>query len=131
MARGNPRLSPLEHQVMQVIWSRGSCSAEEIRQTLSADRSLKDSTVRTLLRRIEQKGYLTHRREHRTNIYGASIPPQQAAVSAVRQIVDRFCGGSVEMLLVGMVREELLDGDQLRQLVEKIDQLAEGEEGER
>ena len=65
---------------------------------------MKDATVRTILRRLEEKGYVTHRVEGRTYIYRGLERPEKAAVSAIRQLLDRFCGGSVEQLLVGMVR---------------------------
>lgn len=113
-------LSPLEHEIMQVIWSRGPCSAEDVRYALAGSRDLKESTVRTLLRRMEEKKFVTHEVSGRTYIYRPEAPPVQAAIGAVRQIINRFCGGSVEALLVGMVDNQLLDSDQLQELADKI-----------
>ncbi|MEE8586196.1 MAG: BlaI/MecI/CopY family transcriptional regulator [Acidobacteriota bacterium] len=120
MKKKTAALSPLENQLMQLIWERGSSTAEQVRQALQPDRPLKESTVRTLLRRMEEKGFLNHRVEGRTYVYRPAVPPQKAAARAVRQIVDRFCGGSVEALLVGMVDDELLDGDELQRLADKL-----------
>jgi predicted transcriptional regulator len=95
-------LSVLEHVVMDFLWSHGPASSEQVRAGLSARRPMKDPTVRTILRRLEQKGYATHRVDGRTYIYTCAERPQNVAARAVRQIIDRFCGGSVEQLLVGM-----------------------------
>lgn len=120
MAKKTKMLSPQENQVMQVIWDLGSATADEVRQLMQSERPLKESTVRTLLRRMEEKGYVTHSVDGRTYVYRATLPQHKAAAHAVRQIVDRLCGGSVEALIVGMVDDEMLDTDELRQLVDKL-----------
>ena len=61
--------------------------------------------------------------EGRTNIYRGLTAPQNVAVRAVRQIIDRFCGGSVEQLLVGMVNDEVLDEQELQRLAKRIGRL--------
>lgn len=116
-------LSRLEHEVMQVLWQRGQCSAEDVRDELQEQRPLAASTVRTLLKRMEEKGFVTHRAVGRGNLYRQAMTAQHAAARAARKIVDRFCGGSVEALLVGMVDDELLEPDQLRALAARIQEL--------
>ncbi len=113
-------LSELEHLVMDFLWSRGPASAEQVRESLAATRPMKDSTVRTVLRRLEDKGYLTHRAEGRTYIYTGVEPPQDVAAGAVRQIIDRFCGGSVEQLLLGLVNNDVIDERELQRLAQRI-----------
>ena len=81
---------------------------------------MKDATVRTVLRRLEEKGYLTHRVEGRTYIYRGLERPDKVAVSAIRQLLDRFCGGSVEQLLVGMVDQDVISSRELTELARKI-----------
>jgi len=81
---------------------------------------MKDSTIRTVLRRLEEKGYVTHELDGRTFIYEASDARQSVAVRAVRNIIDRFCGGSAEQLVLGMVDNEVLDPRQLERLARKI-----------
>lgn len=116
-------LSELEHLVMEFLWSRESATADDVRSALGANRVLKDSTVRTVLRRLESKGYVSHRTVGRTFLYRGLERPQNVAVRAVRQIIDRFCGGSVEELLVGMVENEILDRQELQELAKKIGRL--------
>ncbi len=113
-------LSSLEHVVMEFLWNHGDATAEEVREALHRRRPMKDSTVRTILRRLETKGYARHRVDGRTFVYSGTRGPENVAVSAVRQIIDKFCGGSVEQLLVGMVDNEVLDEGELRDLAQKI-----------
>jgi BlaI family transcriptional regulator, penicillinase repressor len=113
-------LSELEHLFMEYLWAHGTATAEAVREGLAKKKPLKDSTIRTILRRLEEKGYLRHSVEGRTFIYRVVEEPQSLAVRAVRQIIDRFCGGSVEQLLTGMVDNEVLDPGELRRLAQKI-----------
>ena len=118
----NP-LSPLENKAMKVIWDRGAATAEDVRIALVAlDKKLaiKDSTVRTVLRRLEEKGYVKHTVDGRTYVYSPKVASQSVATDAVRGIIDRFCDGSIENLLVGMVDDELVSADALKQLAAKI-----------
>ena len=105
---------------MDYIWSQGSSTAESCREALASSRPMKDSTIRTVLRRLEEKGYLTHAVEGRTFIYKAADRRQNVAVRAVKNIIDRFCGGSAEELVLGMVDNEVLDHKQLEDLARKI-----------
>jgi len=113
-----PDLGDLEREVMQLVWAHGPITAEAVRERLS--RPLKESTVRTVLRRLEDKGYTTHTVDGRTYIYQAAEPRGQVAAKAVRRIVDWFCNGSVDEVLVGMVDNAMLDQRQLSMLAEQV-----------
>jgi BlaI family transcriptional regulator, penicillinase repressor len=112
--------SPLEQFVLDYVWAHPDCTAEMCREGLAGRRRLKDSTVRTILRKLEEKGYLAHTVEGRTFIYRACDTRRNVAVEAVHQLITRFCGGSVEELLVGLVDNQLLEPKQLQRLAEKI-----------
>jgi BlaI family transcriptional regulator, penicillinase repressor len=116
-----PSVSPLENAVMSVLWSRGQATAEDVRLALEKSRNLKESTVRTLLRRLEEKGFVTHAVEGRTYVYRPKVDQQNVATQAVRGVIDRFCAGSVEALLAGMVDGNLITPDKLRELADRID----------
>jgi BlaI family transcriptional regulator, penicillinase repressor len=105
---------------MEVVWQTPDCTAEAVRAALATRHPMKESTVRTLLSRLEEKGYVRHRVAGRTNIYTRIDEPQNVAAKAVRQIIDRFCGGSVEELLVGMVANEVVDKEELQRLAQRI-----------
>ena len=105
---------------MQAVWRLQPCSVEAVHQVVSRKHKLKESSVRTLLRRLEQKGYLRHEAENRAYLYRAVEPARNLAARAVRQIVDRLCGGSVEELVTGMVDSKVLSRKELDQLAELV-----------
>jgi BlaI family penicillinase repressor len=118
--RPKSRLSPLENKVMNVVWERKTATVDDVRTVLVKSRPMKDSTVRTILRRLEKKNFVRHTVDGRTYLYAATVDPQNVATHAVRGIIDRFCAGSVEKLLVGMVSNDLLTADALKGLADKI-----------
>src|SRR5580692_2279968 len=89
-------LSNLEHQLMEILWKSGPGTAERIREALAPAHVLKDSSVRTMLGRLEEKGDVKHKLEGKAYVYSGVEKPQSVAVRAVRQILDRFCDGSLE-----------------------------------
>ena len=111
-------LGELERGILSIVWGQGQITAEQVRERLG--RPLKDSTIRTVLRRLEEKGYLEHSVENRTFVYRPAETRQRVAGRAVRRIVDWFCEGSVEALLVGMVDSKTLDAAGLQRLAERI-----------
>jgi len=111
-------LGELERSILLIIWRKGTLTAEQVREELG--RPLKDSTIRTVLRRLEEKGYLAHTVEDRTFLYRPAESRQRVAGRAVKRIVDWFCAGSVEALLVGMVDSKVLDRNELQRLAERI-----------
>jgi BlaI family transcriptional regulator, penicillinase repressor len=111
-------LGELERRILLIVWHRGSATADQVREEL--EKPLKDSTVRTVLRRLEEKGYLAHSIDDRTFVYRPAETRQRVAGRAVKRIVDWFCDGSVEALLVGMVDSKVLDRAELQRLAERI-----------
>jgi len=112
--------SPLEQVVLNYLWEHPNSTAEACREGLAPERRLKDSTIRTVLRSLEGKGFVSHILDGRTFIYRASDSRRDVAVEAVKQLVDRFCRGSVEELLVGLVDKRVLQPAQLERLAKKI-----------
>ena len=113
-----PDLGDVQREIMQLVWAHGPVTAETVREQL--DRPLKESTVRTVLRRLEEKGYVTHTVDGRTYIYKAAEARERVAAKAVKQIVDWFCNGSLEEVLLGMVDSKMLDRGELQALADKI-----------
>jgi BlaI family penicillinase repressor len=113
-------LSPLQQFVMEYVWAHPGCTAEECREGLATHKALKDSTIRTILRNLEVKGYATHAVDGRTFVYSAVHTKRNVAVQAAQQLIDRFCCGSVEELLVGLIDNQVLQPRQLQRLAEKI-----------
>jgi BlaI family transcriptional regulator, penicillinase repressor len=111
-------LGELERSILSVVWRRSPINAEQVREELG--RPLKDSTIRTVLRRLEEKGYLAHSMDDRTFVYRPAQTRQRVAGRAAKRIVDWFCEGSVEALLVGMVDSKVLDQAELQRLADRI-----------
>ena len=111
-------LGELERSILAIVWRQNEITAEQVRDTLG--RPLKESTIRTVLRRLEEKGYLAHSVENRTFLYRPAQSRQRVAGRAVKRIVDWFCEGSVEALLVGLVDSKALSRAELQRLAERI-----------
>jgi len=118
MAKPLPPLGDLEHELLTLLWTHGSMTAVAVRKALHRD--LKDPTIRTVLRRLEDKGYVSHTVRSGTFIYTAKETRERAAAKAVKGIVDKFCGGSLEKMLVGLVDASVIEPKQLDSLLGKV-----------
>ncbi len=113
-------LTELQQAILDRLWSGGPATAEQIREALLPAHRLKDSSVRTLLRRLEVRGYVSHQLDGKTFVYEATMAPKRVAAHSVRQIIDRFWSGSVERFLTGMVDEKILSPAEIARLARKI-----------
>jgi BlaI family transcriptional regulator, penicillinase repressor len=113
-------LSPLEQTFMDYIWTQPSCTAEMCREAMVRWRPFKESTIRTILKNLEKKGYVTHEVRGRTFFYSAVDTKRGVMIEAARQLIDRFCGGSARELLVGMVDTQVIKPNELKKLAEEI-----------
>jgi BlaI family penicillinase repressor len=118
-------LGDLEREVLELVWKLGDATADQIRQLLK--RPLKESTVRTVLSRLEHKGFLGHEVEQRTFVYRAATPRAAVTSRAVQRIADWFCNGSVDDVLMGMVEAKVIDQRDLQRLLAKIDKRKAGD----
>lgn len=126
-----PDLSPAQREIMVILLDRGEATAQEVRQVLSLTRKVARNTVRTLLERMEDKGWLKHRVEGRTFFYSAARPRNDAIGRKVREIVDTVCGGSPERLVAALLDYRGLRTDELQRIRQLLDeaQAAEGKKG--
>jgi BlaI family transcriptional regulator, penicillinase repressor len=104
-------LGDLEHELLTILWKQGEMTATAVRRHVA--RKLKDPTIRTVLRRLEEKGYVTHSVVSGTFIYRARESAETTAATAVQGIVERFCGGSLERVLLALVDAGFADANQL------------------
>jgi len=115
-------LGKAEQAVMDCVWSKGPLSAEACRTAIHGTWPMKESTMLTVLRRLEDKGYVTHTVEGRINIYAAAQAPAVVATRTVKHLIDRFWGGSAEELVIGLVDHAVLSPAQLERLARRIAQ---------
>ena len=109
-----------ELEVMQVLWERGPSTAREVRAALTDEMAY--NTVLTVLRRLEDKGYVGHEEEGRAHRYHALVEPQAVRESALNRLTHRLFRGSPEFLLTHLVSQEKLSEAQLRRLRELVDE---------
>jgi predicted transcriptional regulator len=121
-----PELSPAQREIMEIVWQRGEVTASEVQRALSRTRKVARNTVRTLLERMEDKGWLEHRAEGRTFLYTAARPRQDAVGQKVHEIVDTVCGGSPETLVAALLDYRGLRPDELRRIRQLLDQAQAG-----
>ena len=118
MKRTRTPLGDLEHELLTILWTNGEMTATAVRKQVA--RKLKDPTIRTVLRRLEEKGYVTHSVVSGTFIYRARESADSTAATAVKGIVERFCGGSLERVLLALVDSGFADANQLAVLAGKL-----------
>ena len=118
---GQKSLGDLERQVMEFLWKHGPATGEAVRTAVGKERPLTDSTIRTVLRRLEAKQYVRHEMDGRQFVYSSAREPGRAAADAVRGVLKTFCRGSLEELLTGLVDHRVVDSAELRKLAERIE----------
>lgn len=107
-------LTGREAQVMEALWKLGEATADQVRSALPEP--LHDSTVRTLLRVLESKGYAAHEARGKAFIYRAAIGRGKAQRAALRSVLARFFGGSAEDLVLRLIEDEQITAEQLDEL---------------
>ena len=122
-----PDLSRREREILEIIYQRGECTANEIVSSLQDE--LANATVRTQLRSLETKGAVKHRRVGKQYVYRPSVPRTSAAISALRRVIDVFFRGSVEDALAAHLADPKtkLTDDEVKRLRRLINQHARGE----
>jgi BlaI family penicillinase repressor len=122
------RFTPRELDIMGILWGRGPSTVAEVQAALEDD--LAYTTVLTMLKIMESKGYVSRRREGRADRYTPEVARQAAGQSALGRITENLFGGSPEELLVHLVESDV-DADQLRRMRDLLDRrLREMEEDE-
>ena len=112
------RFTPRELDIMGILWTSGPSTVAEVREKLNDD--LAYTTVLTMLRIMEGKGYLSRTREGRADRYAPEVKRQAAGKSALGRVTDRLFGGSPEKLLLRLVDTDL-DPDELRRMRDLLD----------
>jgi len=121
-----PSFTDRELDVMAVLWERGPSTVAEVRERLADD--LAHNTVQTVLRILEDKGYVGHTEEGRAHRFHARVKRELAGATATARVIDKLFGGSTERLLTHLMSERSIDPKELRRLRALLDQrIKEGE----
>ena len=115
-----------ELPLMQVLWEKKRATVGDVAASLPADPPLAYSTVLTTLRILEAKGYVQHTKEGRAFVYEPVVVQEEASRKALDTLVNRFFGGSCELLVMNLLKEEAIGQAELRRIKRMI---AESEQG--
>jgi len=113
-------LTGLQRAILDVVTARGAATAEQIRAGLRPTHRLSDSSVRTLLRRLEARGLLSHTVEGKVFVYRTEVPSTRVAADAVRRLIQNFWAGSAERFLAGLVDERVLSLKEIQRHARKV-----------
>ncbi len=123
--RNSKELQPLsraQREVMEIVWNEGEASVAAVAEHLNQERPVARNTVRTLMERMEAKGWLSHREAGRSYVYSATVPREESLGQRVIDMVDKACGGNPELLMMalldyrGLSKEET---DRIRAMLDK------------
>jgi len=111
-----------ELRLMRVLWDKGQATVGEVVAALKTSPKPAYNTVLTLLRIMEKKGYVSHRKEGRAFTFLPEIDRADASRSALQTLVNRFFDGSPRLLMLNLLEEEQLEPEALKQLRERIEE---------
>jgi predicted transcriptional regulator len=109
-------LTPQELEIMKIVWHKGRVTVRDVYETLLDRRKIAYTTVMTMMRVLERKGYLETTRENRAYVYSPARPERQVVRSMVREFVDRVFNGSARPLLVHLVEDRRLSKQEIEEL---------------
>ena len=114
-------LTEAQREIMEVVWERGEVTVSEVRDSLLARREVARNTIQTMIVRLEERGWLTHREDGRTFIYSAARPKAVSLGAKVAQMVDRLFAGSPEDLVTALIEYRGLSSDEAQRIRAMVD----------
>ena len=115
------QLTPLELRIMRVLWDVGPSTVQDVQDRLSVRPRLAYTTVQTMLNVLHRKGHVKRTLSGKAYNYEPLLSRDSASTSAIRDMVDRMFGGSVEALLMSLVKSKELDPKYLAKLAALIE----------
>ena len=128
--KSQQQLTPLELQIMNVLWDHGPSNVQAVQENLAGPPKLAYTTVQTMLNILHRKGRVRRRLRGRAYDYAPVLTREKAANNAVGDMIDRLFGGSVDGLLMSLVRSQQLNPTKLQELSDLVEELERGKEGE-
>ena len=116
------RLGRLETQIMNVVWEKGLATVREVKRVLRKGEKPAYSTILTMMRKLEGKGYLEHDVRDRTFVYRASIDQQDVRRNILGDLVQRLFDGSPSLLVNSLLEQGNISNEEMleiRQLLQK------------
>jgi len=117
----SPALTDAEARVMSALWQKGVATVADLVAALRGRRAVSYSTVQTMLRILENKGYVAHEKVARAFVYRPLVDERQARRRALRHLAARLFGGSPSLLVLNVLDDEELDPEELQRLKQMIE----------
>ena len=114
------RLGRLELQIMNVVWQRGQATVQDVMDRISRNRKPAYSTILTMMRKLEGKGYLEHEEAGRTYVYRATLSQREVRHGLLGDMLDRLFEGSPTLLLSSLVEQRRISGEELEEIRKAI-----------
>src|SRR3954469_13809739 len=118
----SPALTDAEARVMTVLWQRGSARVADVVVALKKKHEVSYSTVQTILRILETKGYVAHEKVARAFIYRPRVDERQARRRPLRHLVARLFNGSRRLLVLNVLEDDQIEADELSRLKKLIEE---------
>ena len=115
-------LTPQELEIMKLVWQRDTATVRDIYEALLERRKIAYTTVMTMMKILETKGYLKKRRQDRAFIYRPAHPKNQVIGGMIREFIDRVFNGSAEPLLVHLVKSRHLSEKDLQKIARMVEE---------
>ena len=116
-----PRISPSETEILQWLWQLGEATVQQICDQLPAQRKIAYATVQTLLRRLEKKGYITHRTEGKAHVFSPATKREDVIQRSVSDFVNRLFGGDPMPLMHYLAEHGKISTDDIEELKRLVD----------
>lgn len=118
----NSTLTPQELEIMKLVWQRGAATVRDVYEALLERRKIAYTSVMTMMKILETKGYLKKRRQDRAFLYRPAHPKNQVIGGMIREFIDRVFNGSAEPLLVHLVKSRHLREKDLQKIVRMVEE---------
>ncbi|MBP7049851.1 MAG: BlaI/MecI/CopY family transcriptional regulator [Phycisphaerae bacterium] len=115
-------MSPAETEILRLVWQLGEATVQQVRDALPENRKVAYKTVQTLLRRLEEKGYLTHKIEGKAHVFCPAVKREAVVKRTVLDFLDRLFGGDPRPLMHFLAREGRIDQKDIEELKKLIDE---------
>lgn len=116
-----PPLSRAQRELMELVWDQGELGVQEATALLNKVRPVARNTVRTLMERMREKGWLSHRTEGRSFVYSATVPREESLGQRVMDIVDKACGGNPDKLMMALLDYRGLSEEESQRIRKMLD----------
>jgi BlaI family transcriptional regulator, penicillinase repressor len=115
-------LTPQELEIMKVVWECDSATVRDVYEALLKRRKIAYTTVMTMMKILETKGYLKKRRQDRAFIYQPVRPKNQVIGGMIREFIDRVFNGAAEPLLVHLVKSRSISEKDLQKIMRIVEE---------